>query len=190
VYAFVRQIVHRSRSQAGFGMIELIAAMMVMAIGVLAVFAMYHSSMTQLRRASTVTTAAALADTEMENYRALEYESIGLASSDVGAADSTYTGQSGGAYLAISSPTNQVNSTVVVTKCPATPCTNSVPTKTATGADGKSYRVDTYITWQSTSNQSGTIGRNVKLITVVVRDSSTNRTYARVASSFDESTGL
>jgi hypothetical protein len=30
----------------------------------------------------------------------------------------------------------------------------------------------------------------VKLITVVVRDSSTNRTYARVASSFDESTGL
>ena len=42
----------------GFGMIELIAAMMVMAIGVLAVFAMYHSSMTQLRRASTVTTAA------------------------------------------------------------------------------------------------------------------------------------
>jgi len=87
-------------------MIELVAAMTVMAIGVLAVFAMYHSSMTQLRRASTITTAAALADTEMENYRALEYESIGLASSDVGAADSTYTGQSGGAYLAISSPEN------------------------------------------------------------------------------------
>ncbi len=149
MYAFVRQIVHRSRSQAGFGMIELIAAMMVMAIGVLAVFAMYHSSMTQLRRASTISTAAALADTEMENYRALEYESIGLASSDVGAADSTYTGQSGGAYLAISSPTNQVSSTVVVTKCPGTPCTNSVPTRTATGADGKSYRVDTYITWQA-----------------------------------------
>ena len=33
-------------------------------------------------------------------------------------------------------------------------------------------------------------GRNVKLITVVVRDASTMRTYARVASSFDESTGL
>lgn len=190
MYALVRKTVHRTRSDAGFGMIELVAAMTVMAIGVLAIFAMYHSSMTQTKRASTVTTAAALADTEMENYRAIEYQSIGLDATEVGAADSTYTGQSGGAYLAISSPQNQTNSTVVVTKCPATPCTNSSPTKTAAGADGKSYRVDTYITWKATSNQSGTAGRNGKLVTVVVRDATTLRTYARVSSLFDEATGL
>ena len=50
--------------------------------------------------------------------------------------------------------------------------------------------MDTYITWQTTSTAAGVAGRNVKLITVIVRDPTTNATYARVSSSFDETTGL
>lgn len=186
----LRRIRSRARPQAGFGMIELICAMVVLSVGILAVFAMFHSGFMQVSRASKVTTAAALADTEMEGYRAITYATIGLTSSAVGAADSTYLNSSGGAYLAISSPVNQVNSTVVVAGCPATPCTSSVPTKTVTGADNRSYRVDTYMTWAAITNSSGVSGRNVKLITIIVRDSATSRIYARVASSFDESTGL
>ena len=186
----LRRIWLRARSQAGLGMVELICAMVILAVGILAVFAMFHTGLTQIRRASTVTTAAALADSEMEGYRAITFASIGLTSTAVGAADSTYTGSSGGAYLAISSPANQVNSTVVVAGCPGTPCTSSVPTKTVTGADNRSYRVDTYITWAASSNSSGVTGRNVKLVTIIVRDSTNLRVYARVASSFDESTGL
>jgi prepilin-type N-terminal cleavage/methylation domain-containing protein len=186
----LRRIRTRARSQAGFGMVELICAMVVLSVGILAVFAMYHSSFVQVTRAAKITTAAALADTEMERFRAITYVSIGLDSSAVAAADSTYTGSSGGAYKAISSPVNQVNSTAVVAACPGTPCTNAVPTKTVTGADHRSYRVDTYVTWEAISNSSGIAGRNVKLITVIVRDTLTSRIYARVASSFDESTGL
>jgi Tfp pilus assembly protein PilV len=171
-------------------MVELIAAMGVMAVGILAVFAMFHSGLVQVKRAGTVSTAAALADSEMENFRAITYDAIGLASAAVTAADTTYKNQSGGAYLAISSPVNQVNSTVVVAACPATPCTDTVPTKNVAGADGRNYRVDTYVTWQAVANSSGTAGRNVKLVTIIVRDSATMRTYARVASSFDQSTGL
>ena len=170
--------------------------MTVMSVGILAVFAIFQSALVHTRRASTVSTAAALADTQMENYRAAKYETIGLAQGDVEAADATYTDDS--AFRTISTPENESSSTVVLAKCPATPCTVSVPTKTAPGADGRSYRIDTYVTWQTISASdpdaggplAAPAGRNVKLLTIVVRDEATARTYARVVSSFDESTGL
>ena len=168
-------------------MVELLCAMTVMSVGILAIYAMFQSSSVQIKRASTISTAAALADSQMENFRAVRYETIGLVDADVAAADATYTGDT--AYRPISSPVNGTNSTVVVAACPATPCTDSEPTRQVTGADGKAYRVDTYITWQAVQNTSGTAGRNVKLVTLVVRDPANGRVYARVASSFDLSTG-
>jgi hypothetical protein len=82
---------------------------------------------------------------------------------------------------------------VNVTKCGTTPCTSSVPTKTVTGADGKAYRVDTYVTWLQIANTAtpAATGRLLKYVTVIVRDStSPYRIWARLSSSFDESTGV
>jgi hypothetical protein len=76
--------------------------MIVMLVGILAVFSLFQAGMIQLRRASTETTAAALADAEMERYRAVRYDSIGLDDSDVVAADATYKADS--AYKADTSP--------------------------------------------------------------------------------------
>jgi hypothetical protein len=60
-----------------------------------------------------------------------------------------------------------------------------LPTKTVTGADGKQYRADTYIMWRTITN-----GRPVKDVTVVIRDpSNPAKTWTRVISSFDQSTG-
>ena len=190
MYASLRNRRPRVRGSDGFGMIELLAAMVVLAIGILALFAMFQSSSTQLRRAAITSTASALADSQMERFRAVRYDTIGLDAADVAAADAIYTGQSDGAFMAISSPENQVDSTVVVAKCPATPCTESVPTEQVTGADGRAYRVDTYITWKPVTNQAGVVGRNVKLVTIVVREASSNRVWARVSSSFDELAGV
>jgi hypothetical protein len=237
-------------------MIELLAAITVLVVGLLAVYAMFQTSLMQVRRASTVTTAAALADTEMEKYRAIKYEALGLDDSAATAADSTYKGDS--AYRADSSPTttlaaaisstSQTSITVAsatgfptvvpylvkvddevllvdsgagtttwtvkraqagtvaathaaaaaatqkqrthVTACGTQPCTDMVPSKTVAGADGKNYRVDTYVTWRRVGSSS-TSGRLIKLITIIVRDTaSPSRVWARVSSSFDESTGL
>lgn len=190
MYASLRNRRLRVRGSDGFGMVELLAAMVVLAIGILALFAMFQSSSTQLRRAAITSTASALADSQMERFRAVRYDTIGLDAADVAAADATYTGQSDGAFMAISSPTNQVNSTVVIPKCPGSPCTETVPTEQVTGADGRPYRVDTYITWKAITSQAGVAGRNVKLVTIVVRDAATNRIYARVSSSFDQLTGI
>ncbi len=167
----------RLGDERGFGLIELLAAMTVLAIGILALFAMFESGIRHLARASTITTAGALADKEMENFRAIRYQSIGLPDSLVLAAEAPYS--SDPAYQ--STTTNRVN----LLACGTAPCTSDVPVQTLTGADGKSYRVDTYVTWQTVG-----AGRQVKLVTIVVRDGTdTTKVWARAASAFDRSTG-
>ncbi len=168
----------RSRDEQGFGLVELLAAMMMLMIGILALFAMFESGIRTIKRASTVTTAGALADREMENLRAIRYDSIGLPDTLALAASAPYSSDS--AYQ--STAANRV----ALNACGTAPCTTKVPVQTLTGADGKSYRVDTYVTWQTIAG-----GRAVKLVTIVVRDgANTSKVWARTASSFDASTGL
>lgn len=161
--------------EAGFGLIELMIAMTVLAIGILALFAMFESGIRSITRASTVTTAAALADKEMENFRAIRYTAIGLPESLVTAAATPYS----------SDPAFSASARVALDACGTAPCSTKVPVQTLPGADGRSYRVDTYITWQTVG-----AGRQVKLVTIVVRDGTdVNKVWARTASAFDESTG-
>jgi Tfp pilus assembly protein PilV len=165
------------RDEGGFGLIELLIAMTVLVVGIMATFAMFESGIRQIKRASTVTTAAALADAEMENYRAIRYSAIGLDDTQVLAAAAPYS----------SDPAYQSNASnrVVLPVCGTSPCTSDVPVQTLTGADGESYRVDTYISWQDVTS-----GEDVKLVTIVVRDADdVTKTWARTASAFHESTG-
>jgi len=167
----------RVSDEQGFGLVELLAATMMLMIGILALFAMFESGIRTIKRASTVTTAGALADREMENVRAIRYDAIGLPETLVVGAAAPYSSDS--AYQA--SAANRVG----LNACGIAPCTTKVPVQTLAGADGKSYRVDTYMTWQTITG-----GRAVKLVTIVVRDgSNTTKVWARTASSFDASTG-
>jgi len=159
------------RREGGFGLIELMLAMTMLNIGLLAVVAAFSSGIVSLNRASRITTAAVLADGQMELYRALTYPSIRLEPSSIpGTApyttDTAYSGSQ------------------VTASCPGTPdeCNAS---RVATGADGKSYRVDTYIV-----SATPTGGRAVKKVTVVVRDTNNlSMSFARQVSTFDQSTG-
>jgi prepilin-type N-terminal cleavage/methylation domain-containing protein len=259
MYALLRSALRglgtRARGEAGFGMIELLCAMIVLAVGVLAVFGMFQSSLVQIKRAANVSTAGALADSEMEKFRAALFTTVGLDDSQVATADAKYKGD--GAYRAETAPATtlaagigagdatltvasaagfptqapfriKIDSEVLlvesgagtttwtvvrgrdattaaahnagaavvlkerahVVACGTAPCTSVTPTRSVTGADGKAYRIDTYATWTTPTNNGGTTGRNAKLVTLVVRDSTTLRVYARVSSTFDESTGL
>ena len=174
-----RQLRASSREEGGFGLIELLIAMTVMLVGIFAIFGMFESGIRQIRRASDVTTAAALADSQMEQIRAVKFDVIGLTSTAIAAADATYSGDT--AYRAAG--TNQPDEAATLGS------SSYSPVQTLTGADGLSYRVDTFITWQSVQTSGGTpyTGRTIKLVTIVVRSGST--TMARIASSFDQSTG-
>jgi Tfp pilus assembly protein PilE len=78
------------RSEEGFGLIELLISMMMLNIGILAIVAAFNSSMFALNRASRISTASALADSQMELYRALTYSAIALDSTALGSVDNTY----------------------------------------------------------------------------------------------------
>jgi type II secretory pathway pseudopilin PulG len=171
----------RLRSQAGFGLVELLMAMVMLNIGVLAIVAAFNSGMFALNRASRISTASALADAQMELYRALTYSSIALDSTALALVDNTYKCDSA---LGASCP-NSTSGEITAT-CSGSPLPNEcVPSRTVTGADRKSYRVDTYIT---STTPSG--GRALKLVTIVVRNARdlSARPFARVASTFDQST--
>ena len=172
----------RLRTEHGFGLIELLMAMVMLNIGILAVVASFNTGMFALNRASRISTASALADQQMELYRALTYNAIALDATSLGSVDNTYKCDSA---LGASCPNSASGETT--TSCSGSPLPNEcLPSRTANGADRKQYRVDTYIT---TTTPTG--GRALKLVTVVVRDGSklSARPLARVASTFDQSTG-
>ena len=159
------------RREGGFGLIELLMAMTMLNIELLAVIAAFSSGIISLNRASRVTTAAVLADGQMELYRALTYDAIRLDSNSI-PLTAPYTTDTA------------FNGSQVTGACPGTPdeCNAS---RQATGADRKDYRVDTYIV-----SVSPTGGRAVKKVTVVIRDwNNLALTYARQVSTFDVSTG-
>jgi Tfp pilus assembly protein PilV len=167
-------VVKRLRSQDGFGLLELLIAMVVLNVGLLAVVAAFDTSTVALRRSSRLSTAATLADAQMERYRALTYNAIYLDAAAVTGADAIYRGDP-----AFAAPTTAA--------CGPSPqpveCT---PARTVTGPDRASYRVDTYVQ-ALPANPSR---RSVKQVTVVVRDPLRgNATLTRQASLFDASTG-
>jgi type II secretory pathway pseudopilin PulG len=163
--------------QGGFGLIELLIAMVILNVGLLAIVASFQAGIVTLSRASRVTTAAVLGDQQMELYRGINYDSIRLASGTI-PSSAPYTTD---AAYTCSDCTPLLTSPVCPGPSYPDECNAS---RTATGADGKSYRIDTYI-----SQTTPTGGRPVKRVIIVVRDAVDLRVYARQASSFDQATG-
>jgi Tfp pilus assembly protein PilV len=168
----------RARSAEGFGLIELLMAMIILNVGILAIVAAFNAGIISLNRASRVTTAAVLADQQMELYRAIRHDSVRLAAATIpGTApyttDAAYT--CSGCSTQITTPA-----------CAGPPYPDECnASRQATGADGKLYRINTYIRQTTPTN-----GEPVKNVTIVVRDDADQtRVFARQASSFHESTG-
>jgi prepilin-type N-terminal cleavage/methylation domain-containing protein len=165
--------------QQGFGLIELLIAMLILNVGLLAIVASFNAGIITLGRASRITTAAVLGDQQMELYRAIQYNSIRLASGSI-PAGAPYTTDP--AYNASQITTPACSGPPYLEECNAS--------RTATGADNKSYRIDTYIVETIPGDGQPNEGRPVKQVTIVVRDATnTDRVYVRQASSFDQSTG-
>jgi Tfp pilus assembly protein PilV len=165
------------KQEEGFGLIELLMAMTMLNIGVLALVAAFQSGAISLQRASRLSTAAAIADIQMERYRALKYESIALDATAFTTAqgNATYTGDT--AYA-----TGQVTTTCTGSPLPI----ECEPMRSLTGPDSKLYRIDTYIVFHTPA-----AARVVKRVTLVVRDANklSATPLARIASTFDQATG-
>lgn len=160
-------------AEDGFGLIELLIAMVILNVGLLAIIASFQAGIVTLSRASRATTAAVIADQQMELYRAITYDSIRLASATI---PSTAPYTTDPAY----------NASQITGTCPGPPYPDECnASRTVTGADNKSYLLNTYIVQTAPAG-----GRALKQVTLVVRDAANqSRVYVRQASSFDQSTG-
>jgi prepilin-type N-terminal cleavage/methylation domain-containing protein len=179
--SFMRQ---RLRAEAGFGLVELLIAMAVLAVALLALVAAFSSGALTLQRAGQTSTASALANQQMELYRGLKYCAIRLdddATNLPGPAP--YTSDT--AYSA-----SQVLDSAVcggsAQPCAAGPPPECDASRSVTGPDNRSYRVDTYIVYETPPG-----GRELKKVTVVVRDGGnlTARGLVRTSSKFDQISG-
>jgi Tfp pilus assembly protein PilV len=66
----------RTREEAGFGLVELLIAMTVMVVGITAIVAAMSSGIVAVNRAAHESTAAAVADRQMEEYRKVRFAAI------------------------------------------------------------------------------------------------------------------
>lgn len=166
----LRTITARLRSDAGFGLVEMVIALTLLSVGMFALIATYSSGSTALLRASRIGSAGVVADTQMERYRALRYDEIGLDVSSI---------PTSGDYVAAGTPYSSVLSPVALSPCTtAEICSAS---RSVTGPDGRSYQVDVYMYWVTPTG-----GRATKRVAVVVRDDvDGDRILARQVSTFD-----
>jgi Tfp pilus assembly protein PilV len=200
----IRVVTQRLRADEGFGLIELVIAIVILQVALLALIGAFGASAAALGRAAQVNAASALADQQMELYRTMPYDAIGL---DTAGAPTTGTyigdtsvctsgltpvcGNSGPVNNSNNSPwscTAASGATSVSTYFTANninPCLAHRSVTGATSPDSRSYSVDTYIKYGTLI--SGT--RPSKQVSVVVRRGSTAVELAKEVSTFDCSTG-
>jgi prepilin-type N-terminal cleavage/methylation domain-containing protein len=179
----------RVRDEAGFGLVELLIAMTVMAIGISAIVAGMSSGFVAVNRARDASTAAAVADKQMEAYRALPNCAIYVNETTITSAGAAYT-----ADVAYSpNPADRIGSSTPLL-IPASACQLPTPSASLTtahqslpGADSRSYVVDTYIV-KSTA-VSGTLAKKVTLVVRDPGDPTNTKALVRESSTFTPPTG-
>jgi Tfp pilus assembly protein PilV len=186
----LRAIGRRLREQQGLGLVDLLIAMTVLNIGILAVFAGFSSAYVAMNRSANVSSATSLATTQLERFRSVKFAAICLSTT------STNT-----RYVA-----NKPDGTAVPTCTTTDPALVAIRTP-VTGTDHHTYRIDTYVVWGCaagtlsvtspyTTSAPGCLtsgvsqSRPIKQVRVAIRSStSTASIYATAESAFDRGTG-
>jgi Tfp pilus assembly protein PilV len=169
----------RLREEDGMiGIIELMAAVMVLSVALLALMAGYDTAFVSLHKASQQSAATTLAQNQLELYSALQYSAIGLDTSTLNSvklSDTTYTADEAALFNASSAVDATITGCGTATQC--------LPVQTLTGNDRRSYRVETFI---RDVTQTG-ISRTERFVTVIVRDPGVSGSpiVAKVTSAFD-----
>jgi len=183
----VRLIIDRiHRDESGSMLIELLMAMVFLAVGVGALMSLYASTVVTMRHASTEGTALTLAERQIEVYKTLPYDKIKLSSTTIpGGSDPYVTANASDSTIPASSGQvtgGSTSSSLCTSPSQAMP---ECATQTWTGPDGLAYRVDSYIV---STTPAG--GRALKEVTVVVRrvesGTVTTHIWSRATSDFDQ----
>jgi hypothetical protein len=185
----LRAVRRRARltDEAGIGMMELVIAMLFFTVAISVLMVSFSSSAVAIKRAGSVSTAGVIADSQMERFRAMTYDWIGLDTSAT--VDSVYTGDVAcvGTGCTNTAPASGASACRTGGTVFAAYPLNCAPTQNVTGPDHIVYRLDTYVRLiQSVASGNP---RQTKLVVIVVRGPN-NHVFAREESDFDYCTAL
>jgi prepilin-type N-terminal cleavage/methylation domain-containing protein len=212
-------VLKQLHSQSAMTLIELLIALVVMAIGITALVAAFSSGIVVINRGSKTTSAAALADQKMESYRGASYSAI------VASAGAAVVGSNGRTYWRDSAVTwicplgaapgttalagNTTSGSTSITGLSSTAALSpriglSAASAISAGTTIASIDSPTAITITPaatatasnlpltfyTSCSEAVVGRPLKKVTITVRDGSAAAAIlASESSTFDQSTG-
>jgi len=164
-------------------LVELLAAMTILTIALLALLAGYGSAFVSLRLSSQKTTASELANSQLELYRALPYGNIGLDADTV----NDIGDDSGPDYNArysedpaldgaidtsgVQAPSGTVND-VAIQNCSSTvlPSQACLPVQTVTGNDHHRYDIYSYVVDIQAESTTTGVSWTERIVTVVIRN--------------------
>ena len=152
----------RACNENGFLMIELVAAMLILTVALLALIGAYSLGYFAIGASAKTSSAGLLANNQLELYATVPYASIGLDATTLAStksSDATYSTDL--AALPVSGTDVSISGCGSSARC--------APVQTLTGPDNKSYKVETFI--RLLANPSIT-SRYEKVVTVVVRAAS------------------
>jgi type II secretory pathway pseudopilin PulG len=201
-----RALTRLRREEAGFGLLELLMATVMLSIGLLALMGVFASGTTTLRNGALTSNGTAVADKVMEVYRELENCGIYLTSTTIPTSGQYYTqyyaDTSAYANVGVYSGTNTLwvteatngtsyppikasSSSCLPSPVPSPDPRNAV--QTVTGPDGLGYLVFTYIVVVQPTGPSGSYtSAYVKQVTVrVFNPKNTAQLLAKETSIFD-----
>jgi Tfp pilus assembly protein PilV len=179
-------MLRRAHEEDGMGIIELMAAMAVLTVALLALMASFDTVAVSLHSSQRNTTASTLANTQMELYRALPYASIGLDTDALSTAqgDSVYSADETALNATLDHTTDAVDSTIDGCSTSSGSAPQCLPIQTLTGSDGHRYQLETFI--RDVQNNTA-IRWTERVVTVIVRDAGAPGTpeLLRLTSAFD-----
>jgi type II secretory pathway pseudopilin PulG len=173
----------RLKDEGGMGLVELVVAMFVLTVALLALAAGYDTAAISVHNADKKTVAAKLAASQIELYQSLKVSSIGLDQTALTNVQTSGSGSYDGVYVS-----DEAGLTPTGTDHPIVGCGSSaqcLPIQDVSGPENHPYRIETFI--RDVTNTGATGTWKERFVTVIVRDRavSGNPLLMQVTSAFD-----
>jgi len=156
----------RLRDEGGMGLVELLVAMFVLAVALLALAAGYEAAAISVHNANNKTVAAKLAASQIELYQSLKVSSIGLDQTTLTNVQTSGSGSYDATYVSDEAALTPTGTDHTILGCGTTP--QCLPIQNVTGPENHPYRIETFIRDVANTGAAGTW--NERFVTVMVRD--------------------
>ena len=148
------------------GLVELVVAMFVLTVALLALAAGYESAAISVHNADRKTVAAKLAASQIELYQSLKISSIGLDQTTLTNVQTVGSGSYDSVYVSDEAGLTPTGTDHTILSCGTS--AQCSPIQDVTGPENHPYRIETFV--RDVANAGAASTWNERFVTVIVRD--------------------